>query len=268
MTNLTVQSNQSIAETMNNLIAQPAIKARFDQILGRRAPQFVSSIISIVNSDQNLVQAFKDNPMSVLQISLKAAIYNLSLGKELGLAYILPFKNYKTGKTEATFVIGYKGHIELALRTKRYKNLGAYDIRKGELKSYDYLYGISEIEWIKDPSERLKTEIVGYMAGLKTIDGFEKQIFQTVEEIKAHEERNRRGQYQSKLWRENFDVMARKTVLLMLLKTYAPKTPEDIIASEADDWFETSNNQEGNDIPPEDFDIPPDVDPQTGEVVD
>lgn len=260
-----VKSNPTVAETMHSLISQPAIKSRFEDILGRRAPQFISSIISIVNSDQILSQTFKDNPMSVIQVALKAAIYNLPLGTELGLAYILPFKNYKTGKSEAQFIIGYKGHIQLALRTRKYKRLGAVDIRQGELKSYDYLYGDAEIDWIRDPNERSKAEIIGYLAGFKTVDGFEKQLFKTVEEINAHEQKNRRGQYQSKTWKENFDVMAKKTVLLELLKTYAPKNPEDIAASEIDDLFVEEKSEDK--MPPDFLDIPPDVDPNTGEVV-
>ena len=268
-----VKANQSVSETMHSLIAQPAIKSRFDEILGRRAPQFISSIISIVNADQNLSIAFKDNPMSVLQVALKAAIYNLPLGNELGLAYILPFRNYKTNKSEAQFIIGYKGQIQLALRTHKYKRLGAIDIRQGELKSYDYLYGDTEIDWIKDPNERAKSEIIGYLAGFRTVDGFEKQLFKTVAEINEHEQKTRRGQYQSKTWKENFDVMARKTVLLMLLKTYAPKNPEDIAAAEIDDWFEGSNNDSdpspaapSNSMPP-DFDVTDDVNPATGEII-
>ena len=263
-----VKTSQSVAEIVHSLTSQPAIKARFDEILGKRAPSFISSIVSIVNADQNLAQAFRDNPMSVLQVAMKAAIYNLPLGTELGLAYILPFKNYKTGKSDAQFIIGYKGHIQLALRTRKFKRLGVVDIRQGELKSFDHLYGDAEIEWIQDPIERSKSVIIGYLAGFKTIDGFEKQIFRTIEEINEHELKNRRGQYQSKVWKDNFDAMAKKTVLLELLKTYAPKSPEDIAAADIDDWFATNQatNQNSDDIPPDFVDIPPDIDVETGEI--
>ena len=261
-----VKSDRSPAEILHNLISQPSIKSRFDEILGKRAPVFISSIISIVNADQNLTAALRDNPMSVIQTAMKAAVYNLPLGNELGLAYILPFKNYKTGKSDAIFVIGYKGYIQLALRTHKFKNLGCTDIREGELKSFDHLYGGAEIDWIQDPVERSQKKIIGYLAGLKTIDGFEKQIFRSIEEINEHELKNRRGQYQSSVWKNNFDAMAKKTVLLELLRTYAPKNPEDIAAAEIDDFFTSQAAESEINIPPENSDIPLEIDPETGEI--
>ena len=264
MTDL-VKSNQSVADTIQQLTSQPAIKSRFNEILGKRAPQFISSIISIVNADQNLQAVFKDNPMSVLQVAMKAAIYNLPLGNDMGLAYILPFKNYKTGKPDAQFIISYKGYIELALRTGRYKRLGACDVRQGELKHIDYLNGEIEFDFIQDPIARRKIPIIGYAATLQLIEGFERQIFMTLEEINEHEVKNRRGQYQSKVWKDTFDVMAMKTVLLRLIKTYAPRIPEDRDATDLEEIFE--NNEVTDDLPPDPiYEVPPDINEETGEI--
>lgn len=176
---------QPVNEVFQNLISTPAVKSRIDELLGKNAPQFVSSILSIINADQNLVQAFYDSPISVLSVAMKAAIYNLPLGQELGFAYIVPFKNSKSGKSEAQFIIGYKGHIQLALRTRKFTRLGAVDVRQGELKSYDHLYGDTQIEWIQDPVERAKSPVIGYLAKKK--DGFEKQLFKTIAEINQNE---------------------------------------------------------------------------------
>ena len=270
-------AKKTVSSVMSGLMSNPAVKSRFNEILGKRSNKFVSALISLLNADQNLSQAFISDPMSVLQVALKAATFNMPIGNDLGFAYIIPFKS--GGKPSAQFILGYKGVIQLAMRSQVYKNIGATDIREGELKSLDPLFGDYEIEWIKDPAERQSKPIIGYIAGLKTKYGFEKKLFMSKEEIVEYEAKNRRGQYQSPSWKNYFDAMAMKTVLRRLLGTYGllsididtdADTTREIINS--DDFDSENIDIELNDplptednLPPE-VNLPPDFDPETGEI--
>ena len=207
-----------MTSVMSTLMKNPALKSRFDEILGKRSNKFISSLISLINADKNLSQAFLENPMSVLQVGMKAATFDMPIGNDLGFAYIIPFR--VNGKPSAQFILGYKGIIQLALRSNIYTKIGASDVREGELISSDPLFGDYEIEWIKDPSERQTKPIIGYIAGIRTKSGFEKKLYMSKEEIIEYEAKNRRGTYQSPSWKNYFDAMAMKTVLRRLLGTY------------------------------------------------
>ena len=86
----------SVTAILNTYLDRDGMRKRFDELLGKRSPQFVSSIVSMVNADQNLQQAFYESPMTVIQSALKAAVFDLPIDQNLGYAYIVPFKNYKT----------------------------------------------------------------------------------------------------------------------------------------------------------------------------
>lgn len=208
---------KSVSSVMSSLLDNPAIKSRFDEILGKRSSKFVSSLISLINADKNLTQAFLENPMSVLQVGMKAATFDMPIGNDLGFAYIIPFR--VNGKPSAQFILGYKGIIQLALRSNIYTKIGASDVREGELISSDPLFGDYEINWLNSP-DRLSKPIIGYIAGIRTKSGFEKKLFMSKEEIVEYEAKNRRGQFQSPSWKNYFDSMALKTVLRKLLGTY------------------------------------------------
>ena len=209
---------KSVSSVMSTVLKNGVIKARFDEILGKRSSKFISSLISLINADKMLSQAFIENPMSVLQVGMKAATFDMPIGNDLGFAYIIPFR--VNGKPSAQFILGYKGIIQLALRSNIYTKIGASDVRDGELISSDPLFGDYEIEWIKNPSERNSKSIIGYIAGIRTKNGFEKKLYMSKEEIVEYEAKNRRGQYQSPSWKNYFDAMAMKTVLRRLLGTY------------------------------------------------
>ena len=107
---------KSVNQLMNSMLDGEKMRGRFDELLGERAPQFISSIVSMVNADPNMQQAFFESPMTVIQSALKAASFDLPIDQNLGYAYIVPFKNKKknadgtvTKKMEATFILGWKG---------------------------------------------------------------------------------------------------------------------------------------------------------------
>lgn len=208
----------SISVMVNSLLDREGYRRRFDDLLGRRAPQFVSSVVSMVNADKNLQEAFRNAPLTVIQSALKAATYDLPIDTTLGYAYIVPFRNH--GTMEATFILGYKGMLNLALRTGVYKTINVVDVRAGELKHYNRLTEEVEIDFVEDEDEREALPIVGWVGYFRLINGTEKTIYMTRKQIDAHERKHRKGQYMGKGWRDDFEAMARKTVLRRLLGTW------------------------------------------------
>lgn len=209
------QGQRSVNQIMSSILDGEKMRSRFDELLGKRSAQFISSIVSLVNADQNMQQAFFESPMTVIQSALKVATFDLPVDQNLGYAYIVPFKN--KGKTTANFILGWKGMHQLAMRTGAYKTINVVDIRAGELKSYNRLTEEIELEFVEDDDEREKLEVIGYVGYYKLINGAEKTVYMTVKQIIAHEKKNRKGEYMGKGWREDWDAMARKTVYRRLI---------------------------------------------------
>lgn len=211
----------NVTALVNTFLDRDGLRKRFDELLGKRSPQFISSIVSMVNADQNMQQAFCESPMTVIQAALKAATFDLPIDQNLGYAYIVPFKNYKkdlgTKKMEATFILGWKGMHQLALRTGAYKTINVVDIREGELKKYNRLTEEVEIDFIEDETEREKHPVIGYVGYYRLVNGAEKTIYMSVKAIENHEKKFRKGEYQGKGWRDDWDAMARKTVYRILI---------------------------------------------------
>lgn len=202
-------------------------RKRLEEILGKRTPQFISSIISLVNASAELQKAAVEAPNTIVQAGLKAAILDLPIGNELGYAYIVPFKNsYKDPqgnfqkRNEAAFILGWRGMYQLALRTGAYKVINVSDVREGELKSYNRLTEEADIRWIEDEEERDKLPVVGWVGYYRLVNGAEKTIYMSRKQMEAHERKNRKGQYMSKTWKEDFDAMAMKTMYRKLLGKY------------------------------------------------
>lgn len=219
---------KSVNAILNSILDGEGMRKRFDELLGKRTPQFLSSLITLVNADVNLQRAFREAPMTVIQSALKAATFDLPIEPSLGYAYIVPFKNNVKDENgnfkkrmEASFIIGYKGMVQLCLRTGAYSRVpDAVDVREGELVKYDRLTGDCEFKWEEDEEAREKLPVIGYAGYFRLKNGAEKTIYMTVKQIEAHEEKNRKGQYQTKGWREDFDAMARKTVIRRLAGKY------------------------------------------------
>lgn len=213
---------------LNHILDGEGMRRRFDELLGKRTPQFLSSLVSLINADVSLQKAFREAPMTVVQAALKAATFDLPIEPSLGYAYIVAFNNsvkQEDGswlkRMEATFIMGYKGMEQLCLRTGAYSRIpDAVDVRDGELVSYDRLTGDAEFNWIEDEDERDKLPIIGYAGYLRLKNGAEKTIYMTRKQIEAHEKKFRKGQQMGKGWREDFDNMARKTVLRRLIGKY------------------------------------------------
>lgn len=247
-------AKMSINVMMASLLDREGMRKRFDELLGKRSPQFISSIVSLVNSDVNLQKAFNEAPMTIIQAALKAATYDLPIDPNLGYAYIMPFNNSIknadgsfTKRMEATFILGYKGMHQMALRTGVYKVINVLDVREGELKKYNRLTEEIEFDFIEDDEEREKTPIIGYAGYYKLINGTEKTIFMTKKQIEAHERKYRKGQHMGKGWRDDFDAMALKTVYRKLIGKWGLMSIDYRTADKETVALATAIAEDGND---------------------
>ena len=222
--NAGMQEKKTVNTLMNAMLDGEKLRGRFDELLGKRAPQFISSVVSMVNADINLQQAFYESPMTIIQSALKAATFDLPIDQNLGYAYIVPFKNSKkqedgtwAKRMEASFILGWKGMHQLALRTGAYKTINVVDIREGELKSYNRLTEEVNIQFVEDDTEREALPIIGYVGYYRLVNGAEKTIYMTKQQIENHEKKFRKGEYMGKGWKDDWDAMARKTVYRRLI---------------------------------------------------
>ena len=159
-----VTTKKTVNQLMSAMLDGEGLRKRFDELLGKRAPQFISSIVSLVNADTNMQTAFYESPMTVIQSGLKAAAFDLPIDQNLGYAYLVPFNNYDkdscTKKMTCNFILGWKGMHQLAIRTGAYKTINVIDVREGELKAYNRLTEEIEIEFIDDDEEREKKKAI------------------------------------------------------------------------------------------------------------
>ncbi|EQK11270.1 recombinase RecT [Clostridioides difficile] len=205
--------------SVKNLLSTEAYKKRFKEVLKDKANTFMASVVNVSN-----LPSLKDaEPNSILKSAMVAATLDLPIDPNLGFSYLVPFTN--KGVKEAQFQIGYKGFIQLAMRTGQYKTINAIEIYEGEIKSVNRLTG--EIEFNKNEDEIDKEIVVGYIAYFKLLNGFEKTLYMSKEDMEKYAKRysqtyksNKDYVVKSSLWTTDFDAMAVKTVLKRLLSKY------------------------------------------------
>lgn len=198
--------------SLNQTIMSTQWQNYLQQVLGEKKEQFVTSCISLVRQNATLQEC---DPTSVITAAMSAACLNLSTDPNLGESYVIPYGN------QCTFQIGYLGFIQLALQTGQFARLNVTDVREGEIK-FDRLSGDATMVDIED---RETKPIVGYAAYMRLVNGFEKTLYMTVDELKQHGQKYSKS---GKLWQSDFDKMAQKTVLKMLLRKFAPKSFQKI----------------------------------------
>lgn len=209
------------------LVQKADVQRRFSAMLGsKNASGFLNALQTIYNGNRQLQDC---TPISILSAAGVAATLNLSITPTLGYAYVVPYKG------QAQFQIGYKGLIQLALRTGKYTTLHSGAIREGEIK------GVNPITGELERGEKISDEIVGYVAYMRTIDGFEKVLYMTVEEVREHAANysqsyayDLRSNRKTSIWSKNFDAMAKKTVLKLLLNKWGLTSSELIMAIQTD----------------------------------
>lgn len=207
----------------NNFLANPRTQDYLSTVLAEKKASFVNNLTALVSNNAAL-QVCK--PDTLMFASLKATALDLPLDQNLGFAYVLPYNDRKNNVTVAQFQMGYKGFVQLALRSGQFKTLNTTEVREGELIDEDFVTG--ELTF-KKADKRESLPVVGYVAYFKLLNGFEKYLYMTVEEMKAHALRFSQTYKKGYgLWadKDSFDSMAKKTVLKLLISKYAPLSVE------------------------------------------
>lgn len=202
------------APPINVLIHDEGFIKKAQDTLGNGTQQFMSSILSLVNSDKLLANC---NSLELYNCCLMAAALKLPFNKDLGQAWIVPYG----GKPQLQ--IGWKGFVQLAQRSGQFRTINCTDVKAGEIENIDRLSGEIEFKWLQDDKERVKTETIGYVAYFELLNGFRKTLYMTKTELEAHAKKY--SQTYKKgfgVWKDNFDAMARKTVIKLILNRYAP----------------------------------------------
>lgn len=221
-------------KTLKGMLESPAYKKRFEEMLGKKAAGFMSSIIAVTNNNNYLMKA---DPATVIGAAAQAAMLDLPINQSLGFAYIVPYKG------SAQFQLGYKGYIQLAQRSGQYVDIGAKTVYEGELEYENRL--LDKFRF----GERTGDKVIGYLAYFRLTNGFEKMLFMTLDEMQAHAKKysqNYKGGT-DKWGIADFNVMAEKTVLKRLLSKFGPLSIESVQMSQAlsNDGGVISMNKDG-----------------------
>jgi recombination protein RecT len=236
-------------EKLKLVLSSGSVREQFDNALKENSGAFVASIIDLYGSDTALQ---KCNPNDVVMECLKAATLHLPISKQLGFAYVIPYGS------KPNFQLGYRGYIQLAMRTGQYLTINADKICEGVKVERDILTG--DIKFSGAPAS---DKAIGYFAHFRLLNGFTKTLYMTSEEVIAHAKRYSKSYtMEGGAWKTSFEQMAIKTPLRLLLSHYgimstemqrAVDTEEEVLSEIAE------NANKGAII---------DVDPVTGEVIE
>lgn len=208
-------------QNFKTFITSEGVKNRINQIIGgANGQRFITSISSAVSTNPELAQC--DNS-TILNAALVGEALKLSPSPQLGQYYMVPFKDNTHKRMVATFIIGYKGYIQLALRTGQYKKLNVLAIKQGELVYYDPLDEEIQVNLIKDETKREQAPTIGYYAMFEYLNGFKKTLYWSKEKMQNHAVMYSKGYSARKgytFWEKDFDAMAYKTMLRQLISKW------------------------------------------------
>ena len=221
-------------QTLSALIKSTAVKERFAEVLKTKGDSFLASVLTTVNNSALLQKA---EPTTILSAAMVAASLELPIVPSLGFAALVPFRDGKTGTCVCQFQIMARGLVQLALRTGQYRKIEVEAVHTGEIKSRNRFTG--EIEF----GEATDNNVVGYLGFFELCNGFRKFLYMTNEEISEHAQKySQTAKRGFGLWVDNFDAMARKTVLKLLLAKWGPLSVEMQTALLRDQTAETDDN--------------------------
>lgn len=214
---------------LKNALSTESVKNRFNEMLGKKSAGFITSITSVVQNNDLLQKA---DVNSIILAAAQAASLDLPINPNLGFAAIIPFNDKKKNQCVATFQIMRDGWVDLCLRTGQFEYIVNEIVYEGEIVEKNRFTDT----YVFDETKRKSNKIIGYMASFMLVNKYRKTVYMTVDEVKAHGKQYsqtfRKG---SGLWVDNFNAMALKTTLKMLLKKFAPKSIDSIVAAmEAD----------------------------------
>ena len=224
---MAVQNSLAKQKKSNGLTAyltQDAVKNQINSVIGgKNGDRFISSIVSAVNTNQELQSCTNQ---SILSAALLGNSLGLSPSPQLGQYYMVPFNDKTKGKV-AQFQLGYKGYLQLAMRSGQYKKLNVLAIKNGELVRYDPLNEEIEVNLIEDDTVRENTETIGYYAMFEYTNGFKKTLYWSKKKMEEHALKYSQAYAADKrkgtawtFWAKDFDSMAYKTMLRQLISKW------------------------------------------------
>lgn len=215
-----------------------------------RCARFTASIVSAVSVNQALQNCDRN---TVISGALLGESLNLSPSPQLGQYYLVPFNNKKKGIQDAQFVLGYKGYVQLALRSGQYKSINVEIVKQGEYKGRDPMTGDPRFQFLEDDDEWERLPVIGYMASFEYLNGFRKVLYWSKEKMMNHADRYSaafsRKAYEnliagnisqgemwkySSFWYKDFDSMAKKTMLRQLISKWGIMSVDMQVAYESD----------------------------------
>lgn len=222
---MTKKNQITPVQRLKNSLNAESVQEQFKNALADSAPLFVASVIDIYSSDKSLQEC---EPGAVIAEALKAATLKLPINRNLGFAHLIAFK--VKGKPTPQMIIGYKGLIQMAMRTSEYRYLNADVVYEGELRGFDKLTGQIYLD-----GEKTSDEIVGYFAYLELLNGFSKGVYWTKKQVEDHGKKHSRAFSSSfSPWQTDFDSMAIKTVLRNLITKWGIMSVEMLGAVDRD----------------------------------
>jgi recombination protein RecT len=268
---LQTTNNNGVAKkaTPQGFIKDLNVQKMITERLGKRAGQFTTSLLSLVNANAKIAEC---TPITIVQAALTAASMDLPINQNLGFAYIVPYKSNKkvfnanTGRDdwvstmEAQFQMGWKGFVQLAQRSGKFELINTTEVREGELVGRDRMTGELKFVW-SDADDRDDMPVIGYLAYFKLLNGISKSLYMTKAEVEKHAGRYSqafKGSSKAKAegrksfdtpWESDFDLMAQKTALKLLLSKYAPLSTEMQEAVTADQSVDDGTGRQYLDNP-------------------
>lgn len=226
------KANQRLGITA--YLTADAVKNQINSVVGgKNGTRFISSVVSAVNANPALQECTNQ---SILSGALLGESLNLSPSPQLGQYYLVPFNDKNKGKV-AQFQLGYKGYIQLAIRSGQYKKLNVLAIKEGELIRFDPLNEEIEVRLIEDEEAREQAETIGYYAMFEYVNGFRKALYWSKKKMEAHALKYSKG-YQAKkgytFWEKDFDGMAYKTMLRQLISKWGIMSIDMVTALDSD----------------------------------
>ena len=225
-------------QSMAMYLTGDAVKNQINSIVGgKNGTRFISAVVSAVNNNPALQECTNQ---SILAAALLGESLNLSPSPQLGQYYMVPFDDKEKGKV-AQFQLGYKGYIQLAIRSGQYRKLNVLSIKDGELIRFDPLNEEIDVQLIEDEEQREQAKTIGYYAMFEYVNGFRKALYWSKKKMEAHALKYSKGYASDKrkgtawtFWSRDFDGMAYKTMLRQLISKWGIMSIDMVTALDAD----------------------------------
>lgn len=223
-----------VARTLSSLMNDDTVKKKFREMLGNKAPGFISSILQVANGNDKLKAA---DPMSIFNAAATAAALDLPINPNLGFAWLVPY----SGK--AQFQLGYKGFVQLALRSAQYKRINVVEVYANQFKAWNPLTEDLDVDFTIEGAG----DVVGYCSFFRLINGMEKTMYWSKAKVIQHAQKYSKSYDKADgQWRNNFDDMAKKTMVKLLLSKWGVLSIEMQIALKVDQAI--INDEAGEDV--------------------